>query len=203
MERKYEYDGFQLLDGAGKLRIEWDGPRLDLYSIAILQLNLQEIVERVGFWIVSEAGLLYPLPGRSGPRRGWRGLPSWQPTPRFIRAVPDAILVGSLFQEVSFVIANVLADADMRAVLQNLAANVVWAIGASKVKGIRTVEGPPPPALRESYRERDPVEIGPNLRATVIALSEAVPHGSASISISSNGTTRDTQVRIHINNREG
>jgi hypothetical protein len=49
MDPRHEYPGFQLLEDGGKLSIDWDGPRLDLYSMAILQLNLHEIVERVGF----------------------------------------------------------------------------------------------------------------------------------------------------------
>lgn len=148
MNRADEIPGFQPLETAGILHVYWDGPPLDLYSMATVQLNLHDIIERVGFWIVSEAGFLYPSTGRFKPWRGWRAFPSWQPAPRFIRAVPFNINVDSLSQQICFLIANILADADMRAILQNLAANIVWAIGASGVKGIRTDENLPPPALQ-------------------------------------------------------
>lgn len=200
--RRNESGAFQRFERAGKLVVQWEGEPLDLYSIAILQLNLQEIVERVGSWLVSEAGLLYPLPGRP---RIWRGLPPWQPSPRILRAVPEAIHVGSLFQEISFFIANVLADRDFRTVLQNLAAHIVWAVSVSDVRGVRREQVPPPaPPLRSYYRDRsDPVEIGPNLRATIVALAESVPNGEAAITLRSTGTEHDVQVRITINNRPG
>ncbi len=199
--RRTELGAFQRFERAGRLLVQWEGEPLDLYSMAILQLNLQEIVERVSYWLVAEAGLLYPLPGRP---RNWRGLPPWQPVPRIIRAIPDTITVGSLFQEVSFFIANVLADGDFRSVLQNLAANIIWAVSVSGVRGVRGEPLAPAGTLRSHYRERpDPVEIGPNLRATIIALAESVPQGNASITLRSTGTEHDVQIRINVDNRPG
>ena len=57
--------------------------------------------------------------------------------PRFIRAEIRQLQTGSLLEAVSFAVATAIADPNVIAVLQNLGANVVWAIGTSGLRGIR------------------------------------------------------------------
>lgn len=187
------------LEEAGMLSVVYSGPPLDLYAVGMLQVNLQEIFDRVAFWLSAEAGLMFP----DSRRRGWRGLPAWQPSPRIVRGELRSIATGSLTQEVVFVVARVLSDPDMRAVLQGFSGNVVFAIAASGLRVIRqrSVEATRP--VREFWARRpDPADVGPNLRSIIAAVAESVPYGKANISIRSKTSAGEHEVIITIDNEE-
>jgi hypothetical protein len=151
----------------GQLQIEVRGTVLDLYALGVLQINLQDIIDKVAFWALAEQGLLDPtwrrakyLPQRVYPSRM-----------RFIRAEVRDIREGSLFETVSFALAVAIAEPDIRAVLQNLAAQVVWAIAASGVSSV-SVSGILRGGPWQLRRRRDPIDVGPNLREVILALAE-------------------------------
>jgi hypothetical protein len=158
---------FQRLEETGTLEVEYIGNPLDLYAFGVLHLNIQYIVDKVAFGLLSQEGLLEPSWKRA------RYLPQRFPPvyPRFVRAEIREISVGSLSEAVVFAIATVLADPNVIAILQNLAANVIWAVGASGVRGIKTKMAHPPSTYL--WRQKDPLEIGPNLRDVMLAVAES------------------------------
>lgn len=191
---------YQHLDEAGKLIIEWEGPALDLYSMALLHFHTHEIIERVTHWIIYEAALIYPEPTRP---RAWRGAPRGRLSPQVIRAVPEYIRVGSLIEAISFMIMNVLEDPDMRAVLENLTANIVWAIGAARVRGITGEPRAVAPVFAPRHQGRpDPVDVGPILRGMIASLAESIPYeGRATIRFRSVERGHEQDVQIVIDKR--
>lgn len=146
---QYEY-----LEGAGQLEI-------------ICRSDID-----MAFYLLSQEGLLDPTWRRP------RYLPAKQVTPyrRFIRANISDIRQGSLIEAISFSVAVVLAEPNVIAVLQNLAANVVWAIGASGVRGVIPQRRKPPMDINvPPMRRSDPLDIGPNTRDMMIAIAESRP----------------------------
>jgi len=160
---KYEY-----MENVQSLEIEYDGRSLDLYSFAVFQINLQDIIDKVSFGLLSQAGLIEPtwkrptnMPNRIIPTSS-----------RLIRAELRDVKLGSLYQDISFVVASIIADPSVIAILQNLSANVIWAIGESGVKGIKKRLSFSPNNFLWYRRKEDPIEIGANLREVMIAIAE-------------------------------
>lgn len=185
---------FQRLEGAGILEIEYEGTPLDLYAFGILQTNLQDIIDKVSFGTLSQEGLLEPSWKRP------KYLPIRPPSAyrRFVKAEVQSVKIGSLDQGIVFAIATVLADPYVIAIMQNLAANVIWAIGASGVRGIKKKLSSPP----ENYlwRQRDPFDVGPNLRDVALAIAENNEGKSAEIKFrhrSPNGEVTEVTISIH------
>jgi hypothetical protein len=159
---------FEFLEEAGTLDVEYRGEPLDLYSFGVFHLNMQDIIDKVAFWLLSQEGLLEPSWKRP------KYLPVKPPPAyrRFVRAEIREIQIGSLYEALTFSIAAVLADPDVRAVLQNLVANVIWAVSLSGVRGVIKRIVPPPPNIPPLRRRPDPFDIGPNLRDSIMAIAE-------------------------------
>ena len=51
---------FQTLENASPLEIRYEGERLDLYTMGLFQLQLQDVVDKVALGLLSQAGLLEP-----------------------------------------------------------------------------------------------------------------------------------------------
>ena len=186
---------FLRLEEAGPLEIRYKGEPLDLYAFGIFHLNMQDIVDKVALGLLSQAGLLEPTWRRASylPRRPFLSYP------RLVRAEINQISVGSLSEGILFAVAVALADPNVIAVLQNLAANVVWAIGASGVRGIRRRVLEPPNNYRWYHRDDDPVEVGPNLRDVIIALAQHNEGHRSELTIRSGSPNRgQTEVTIVI-----
>jgi hypothetical protein len=157
---------FQRLEEAGTLEIEYTGTPLDLYAFGVLQTNLQDIIDKVSFGILSQEGLLEPSWKRP------KYLPIRPPSAyrRFVKAEVQSVKIGSLGEAIAFGIATVLADPNVIAIMQNLGANVIWAIGTSGVRGIKKKSASPPEGYL--WKQRDPFDIGPNLRDVALAVAE-------------------------------
>lgn len=161
---------YESLESAGQLRVEVSGSPLDVYAFGVLQVNLQDIINKVAYWLLSQEGHLEPtwrrpkyLPARQSFAHG-----------NIIKAEINDIGVGSLFETLGFAVVAVLADPDARAVLQNLGASILWAIGSSGVKGlISKPEKPPANVYPPLLKRKDPLEIGPNLRDAILAIAES------------------------------
>ena len=65
----------------------------------------------------------------------------------------------------------VMADPNVIAILQNLGANIIWAIGESGIRGIKEKVVSKPNRFRWFHRDVDPVEIGPNLREVLVVIA--------------------------------
>ena len=52
---------FEPLEDAGTLLIDYDGPPPDLYSLGILQLTIQEIVDKVSYAMWGQGHIDFPL----------------------------------------------------------------------------------------------------------------------------------------------
>ena len=49
---------FQTLENASPLEIRYEGERLDLYTMGLFQLQLQDVVDKVALGLLFQAGLL-------------------------------------------------------------------------------------------------------------------------------------------------
>lgn len=161
---------FQRLEEASPLEIDYNGCPLDLHAFGVFHLNLQDMLDKVAFFDLSQAGILEPSWRRP------RHLPYRYPTShrRFVRAEPKEIRAGSLEELVVFGVAAAMADPNTIAILNNLSASTIWAIGLSGIRNVRhrwsALDGPPdiPP-----MRKDDPFDLGPNLREVMLALAES------------------------------
>ena len=159
---------FEPLKEAGNLDVGYAGTPLDLHSFGVFHTNMQDIIDKVAFVVLSEAGVIDP---------GWRRpryIPARVPVPyrRIVRGDISSISIGSLLESISFGVAIAFADPNVRAVLQNLAANIIW---AASLSGVRGIVGHARGFLTSlpSWRNRsDPFEIGPNLRDILHAVAE-------------------------------
>lgn len=177
---------FQPLENANLLEIVYSGERLDLYTLGVFQLHMQNVIDKVSLGLLSQAGLIEPTWRRA------KHLPRPQfPEPnRFVRAEIRELGTGSLWESVTFAVAAVMVDPHVIAILQNLAANVVWAVGASGVRGLSRNFLYAPNDFRWFDRDDDPLEIGANLRPVLVALAE------------NNGLGR-AELRFRTRNRHG
>lgn len=184
---------FQRLEGTSSVEIEYSGERLDLYTFGTFHLNMQEIVDKVSLGLLSQAGLLEPTWRRA------RYLPSrpFFPSERIIKAEVQQVQIGSLDEVITFAVATALADPNVIAVLQNLGANIIWAIGESGVRGIRNRTHHQPNGFRWFNRDDDPVEIGPNLRDVLVAIAKNNNGKKAEIRYKSRSSNRE-QVEVVI-----
>ncbi|MCI0418876.1 MAG: hypothetical protein L0312_06590 [Acidobacteria bacterium] len=188
---------YELLEEAGTLEVSLTGQSPDLDALGVLQTHLQEIVDRVAYWVAFEGGMLPPtsmnMPHLRRLGRAFRlGQPGYLVKGRLLKAS-----TGSLIQEIGIALAVVVADPDMRAVLQNLAANVVWAISVSGVRGLRQREGSVPFEQNSRYRNRlDPVDVGPNLRTILLALAESGQAGELHFRTRARGVEQEVSIKI-------
>ena len=159
---------FEQLENSSPLEIEYSGDLLDLHTFGIFHLNMQEIVDKVSLGLLSQAGLLEPTWKRA------KYLPArpFVPSERIVKAEVRQVQVGSLNEVIYFAVASVLADPNVIAIMQNLGANVIWAIGESGVRGIKNKIYNQPNKFRWFYRDDDPVEIGANLRDVLMAVAK-------------------------------
>ena len=51
---------FQPLENASPLEIIYSGERLDLYTLGIFQLQMQDVIDKVTLGLLSQAGLIEP-----------------------------------------------------------------------------------------------------------------------------------------------
>ena len=190
---------FQRLQEAGTLEISYSGRPLDLYTFGVVQLNVHDIVDKVALSLLSQEGVIEPTWKRP------RYLSQRPPLPyqRIIEAEISQVEIGSLNEVIVFAIASILADPNVLAVLQNLAANVVWAIGASGVRGIQRRMSAPPNNYLWRRKDSDPIEIGANLREVLLALVEHNDGHNAELRIRSHTPNKEeTEVVLLISRQE-
>ena len=122
---------YEMLEEVQPLKISYEGETLDIVTLGVLQLQLQEITDKVTYSLLSREDLLDQQPRSYRPRR----LYSFEDD-RIVKSQVKSIKSGSLEQEISFIVLSALADPDVRSVLLGIASNIIYAIGTSGVKGI-------------------------------------------------------------------
>jgi len=185
---------YEELEEAGQLIIKIDGNSLDVYTLGVLQINLHYISNKVAYWLLSQEGILEPT---------WRR-PKYLSVKRsfsqidIIKVKINEVKAGSWYESVRFFLATALAEPDIRAILQNLAANIIWAIGASGIRGIVTKpEIQPPKIYPPLLKRQDPIEIGPNLRETIMSLSQNNNKGTLKFEHESNQEKIKVEIKIN------
>ena len=156
------------LSEAGLLAIEYHGENLDMNAIAVIQLNLQAIAEMV---VAHMTDARIPEEVRTAFSPGITGRFEYTLNPA-IRLVPNEIRIGSLFEYVIPFI-PILADADVRASMQGVFGNIIYAIGNSALgKYFRAeIKGQSPQVVTPQ------IEVGPNVAAIAVALAQHGPQG--------------------------
>jgi len=161
---------FERLEEAAPLEIDYNGCPLDLHAFGVFHLNLQDMLDKVAFFDLSQAGILEPSWRRP------RHLPYRYPTShqRFIRAEPKEVHIASLGEMVVFGVAAAMADPNTIAILNNLSASTIWAIAQSGIRNVRHKwsKNDSPPDI-PPMRKDDPFDLGPNLREVMLAFAES------------------------------
>jgi hypothetical protein len=157
------------------IRLQIVGGRIDLLTLGVVQISLQRIADKVAHDLLGMEGVLSP-DGASSVQA-----PRWFPPdyPRVVQLEMVQARTGSFDASVGIAIASVLADPHVLAVLDNLAANVLWAIGATALRGIRRElrENLPIPA-KIHRQDQDPYRVEPFLR-DMILIAEQNPNVKA------------------------
>ena len=169
---------YEPLEEAGHLTIKYEGPDLDLYSFALLQLHLQGIIDRVAY---ADLERLYRF--SSSVRRYRRTGFFYDHEPQsIVRSEVSRLEYGSYELELSFFIAS-FADPDLRAALQGFAGNVIYAISRSGLNVVRRYLRGEPRGQKNRDGSRDLFDVGPNIRGIVKQVSESIDGRGARIRI--------------------
>lgn len=151
------------------LEMDFVGGRVDLLSLGVAQISLQRITEKVAHEMLSVEGVLAP---------GWKWstYPSrwFQPEyPRLTRVEVVGADAGSYQAMLAIAVHAALSDPHVIAILDNLAANVVWAIftsGLEAVRGNSNRRFDIPERFRR--QQRDPYRVEALVRDTVLVAQE-------------------------------
>ena len=145
--------------------LEIIGERVDALSLGVITISLQRIVEKVTHDLLYEERILAP---------GWKWAvyPSrwFQPEyPRFAQLEITKAKEGSFDSSWVIAVLATLNDPHVVAILDNLAANVIWAISTAGLKGVfhkMSDRIQIPSRLRR--KQRDPYQIEALVRDAVL-----------------------------------
>lgn len=160
---------YQLLNTL-PLEVEFVGGNVDLVSLGVTCISLQRITEKVVHDLLASERVL---------TTGWRrrGYPTrwlWPEYPRFVQLEVTEAKAGSFQSALTFTILSALADPHVIAILENLSANVLWAIGASGIRGItRELKSrlPTPPKLQR--QDNDPFHVQSLVRDIILVAGQS------------------------------
>ncbi|HBY94688.1 MAG TPA: hypothetical protein DEP84_12130 [Chloroflexi bacterium] len=145
------------------------GERVDLLSLGVIQINLQRIADKVAHDLLVAEGILAP---------GWRwsNYPSrwFQPEyPRFVQLDVAQAHAGSFDSTLAIAVLATLADPHAVAILENLASNVIWAIGTSGLRGVtREFAHHLPVPSRFRRQDRDPYQVEALVRDSILVAEQ-------------------------------
>lgn len=180
-------DYIQLTE-AGMLSISYLGDNLDMNAIAVIQLNLQAIAEKVAAEIIGDNVVEDP---RTAYSPGIKGRFEYTLNPT-IRLVPKEIRIGSLF-EYATPFVSILLNPDIRAALQGVMGNIIFSVAQSSYGNYFSTK------TKEEILETPPtqVDVGSNVAAIVVALAQ---HGPQAFTIRHTGADGSyTEVEIKPN----
>jgi hypothetical protein len=179
---------YETLEEAGELHFSIRGASLDLEAMATIHAHLLLIIDRV------TASQLYDAATQE-PFRSPRPLPGRRP----IRTQIASLKSGSLYETFQFLVLTVFSDPDARAVLQNLAANAIWAIGGTGVRGIVASPGSihtQPPRRGRRVRGRDPRQVAASVREILAAVDDC--RGNCPAEVTFKSVTADETLEVTI-----
>ena len=182
---------YELIDEAQPLQINYEGPTLDAITLGVLQVQLQEITDKVAYGLLAREDLFAYQRSSIRPRRLY-----FLDEDRIVRAPVSQIHSGSLQQELTFAVLSVLADSDVRSVLLGVASNIVYAIGTCGVKGVvkqalgRFEFGRP--------NRPDPFNISANVRTILRAMAANSNGGKMMLRLSHQRGNEKVEVEIQI-----
>ncbi len=181
---------YETLEDSQPLQIDYAGPTLDAMTLGVLQVQLQEITDKVAYGLLARENL-FEHQQSPRPRRLY-----FLDDDRVVKARVSQIQSGSLQEGITFAVLSVLADPDVRSVLLGVASNIVYAIGASGVKGIaRQALG-----RLESDRPKrsDPFGIAANVRTILRAMASNSNGGKMTLKFSHQRGNEKVEVEIQI-----
>ena len=186
---------YVILEEAGSLSIRYEGPMLDLTTLGTIQFEIQAMVDRVSLALLAREGIV-------DAEKPWMMFKTPRPyivqrtigrgtnfDMRPVRVMARRIQSQSpLLQELILMVPAVLADSNVRAILQGVIANVLTAIGATGIRGLKA-------SLRHEARPRAPiVDIGPEMRRLAVAIAQNANGQSARLLIK----TEEMSVQLEI-----
>jgi hypothetical protein len=147
------------------LEVYFDGGRVDLLSLGVTYINLQRITEKVAHDLLAVEGVLAPgWKWASYPQRWFQA-----EYPQLVQLEMQEAYPGSFGSVLAIATLATLAEPHVVPILQNLAANVIWGIGKSGLRGITgefSERTQIPYRLRR--RQQDPYEIEALLRDSLV-----------------------------------
>jgi len=159
------------VESIAPLSLEYQGPTLDLYTLGVLQMNLQEIVDKVSHDLLRDEELV----GIYFQRYRYNGNISHFFNGRIVKANVKHISSGSLYEDITFSVLAAVSDSDVRAVLQSLGAAIIFEIvktGYAKLTKHRESNNTNSSIRKRHKHPTKSFDVGPNIRAIVIALAE-------------------------------
>ena len=153
----------ELYEQAGSLEIEYQGEPLDLRHFGQFHVALALFIEKVIIGLFRQENVRVPEVNDFYFTQSWLSLRD------IIRVEVSKVQIGSLNETIAFVV-YVLAQPDMRAILQNLAANVVWTISTIGAPYISRRQVRTPEPIAYSPLKRESLDIGQNLREVMMAI---------------------------------
>lgn len=157
---------------AAPLEMEFFGGKVDLLSLGVAQISLQRITEKVAYEMLTAEGVLAP---------GWKGSTHssrlFQPEyPRIMQVEVSRASVGSYYSLLTFAVIATLSDPHVIAMLDNLGANVIWALSTSGLQVIRhRLSDRIPVPKRYRRQKHDPYGIEAIVR-DIILIAEQNPN---------------------------
>jgi hypothetical protein len=160
------------LEEAGTLSLLYDGPLLDLLTLGTMQIEMQGMADRVATALLAREGLvdvdrpwlMFRKPQPFIRQRSFGRVLTDEPVP--VRLVSRRIRCESpLEQDLIFLVPAILADPDVRAVLQGIAGNIVTSVAASGIRGLKSL------CNWGTSRSAHPVDLGPEVRRLAMALA--------------------------------
>ncbi len=196
-------------EDAGTLDIEYEGPVLDLYALAIFELEFHRIIQKAVDYSFQEliilkkhpffpVAFIHPLFFHEGfefPEKGRESIIRYRGFP-LVKGQVHHIELGSLSQAIVFVIASVVNNPDFRAILQGLGGNILYGIFHSGIRSIKAISGkfteaPKPPVF-------DPLDLGPNMLKIVKALVDNSNGKATKLKIKQKVKENETEIQIEL-----
>ena len=179
LEEERRRSTFDPLDIAGKLEIEVKNISLDSFALGVLQINLHEISNKVGFWLLNKEARY----GRNTIMSSYHkatldsfNIGRQERSSNFTRQSSiiqtniENIGIGSLHETVSFGLVTALAIPSVQSILQNLAANIIWLVSTSGIGVIIRRRWSEEHMQLPDVKFEDTVDIIPNLKQIISSL---------------------------------
>lgn len=213
---------YEQFSDAGTLHVEYHGQPLDALALGTLELQLHKIAEKVAIQtLLEDRRGIFALLDRPGfvsdyswrrMRKRWPKMmapyfadifpPSYSALEESLRDIPivrlrtDSLRSGSIYQDLTLYVAEVIANPDTRAVLQGFGGNLLYSIYESGLRGIEFIRSPNEP--REKPSSYDPYDVGDNLRKIAAELIANCDGETSTVTIKHKIKDGESEVQIRV-----